>query len=74
MKNVSPTTKRCRVCGAVKPLDDFHLNRLKDDGHCDDCRRCRQLRYRLTHSPLSRQLGRFTAEDLQEGLSAVASL
>ncbi len=57
--------KRCRVCGMVKKLSEFHRNLLNDDGHHDDCRRCRQLYYRRYYSPLAKQLSHLTAEDIE---------
>ncbi len=36
-----PVTKRCRECGQVKPLDEFHSRVSAPDGHRSDCRDCR---------------------------------
>lgn len=34
------TEKRCPRCGQVKPLDEFGLNKSKNDGHSDYCKEC----------------------------------
>lgn len=57
--------KRCRVCGLVKKLSDFHRNLLHDDGRHDECRRCRQLYYRRYHTALAQQLAHLTADDIE---------
>src|SRR5262245_41819246 len=36
----NPTTKRCRLCGATKPIDYFHRDRTKRDGHDTRCKEC----------------------------------
>lgn len=40
--------KRCSVCGELKPLSEFALNKYKKDGHACDCKGCRK-RYRDKH-------------------------
>ncbi len=57
--------KRCRVCGLVKKLTDFHRNLLNDDGRHDECRRCRQLYYRRVYTPLAQQLAHLSADDIE---------
>jgi hypothetical protein len=37
-------TKRCRVCGEVRPLSDFYRQAGCKDGHRNDCRFCFQAR------------------------------
>lgn len=33
--------KRCNACGHIKPLDDFHRNSERPDGHLAQCKECR---------------------------------
>lgn len=40
--------KRCSVCGELKPLSEFALNRARKDGHACDCKTCRK-KYRDKH-------------------------
>lgn len=40
--------KRCSVCGELKPLSEFALNRARKDGHACDCKACRK-KYRDQH-------------------------
>jgi hypothetical protein len=35
-----PSSKRCRVCGEIKPLDDFYETAGMADGHRHDCKVC----------------------------------
>jgi hypothetical protein len=37
-------TKRCKDCGEVKPLDDFHRNNWRKDGHQSFCKPCHNAR------------------------------
>lgn len=37
---MSTETKRCVKCKEVKPLDQFHKNRARKDGHQDACKPC----------------------------------
>src|SRR5439155_14116970 len=34
------TMKRCKVCGQLKPLDDFYRLATMRDGHRNDCKAC----------------------------------
>ena len=38
--------KRCSLCGLVKPLSDFHLDRRVSDGHKAKCKGCQNRAYR----------------------------
>lgn len=38
------TSKRCYKCGVTKPLEDFHRDRHKRDGHQDICKGCTKIR------------------------------
>ena len=38
MKEETPTTKVCKVCGQEKPLDAFQ--RTRNSGHVDTCKEC----------------------------------
>ncbi|HAS56012.1 MAG TPA: hypothetical protein DCR94_01910 [Firmicutes bacterium] len=40
--------KRCYVCGEIKPISEFALNKTKKDGHNSDCKSCRKI-YRDKH-------------------------
>ena len=33
-------TKRCSTCGVVKPLDEFHLDRARQDRRQNNCKAC----------------------------------
>ena len=33
-------SKRCRICGEYKPIDEFYRNHTHKDGHGDECRVC----------------------------------
>lgn len=57
--------KRCTICREMKPLSAFNLDAHRPDGHMLVCRRCQQLRRRKA-SPLSKQLARFTTDDLEQ--------
>ena len=57
--------KRCTICREMKPLSAFNLDSHRPDGHMLVCRRCQQLRRRKA-SPLSKQLARFTTDDLEQ--------
>src|SRR5204863_5514003 len=35
------SVKRCPRCGLTKPLSEFHLNRVRRDGHQSICKVCR---------------------------------
>jgi hypothetical protein len=35
-------TKRCSGCTELKPVDDFHRDRLKRDGRASRCKDCRR--------------------------------
>lgn len=36
--------KTCRLCGEDKPLEQYHRNRIRKDGHGDRCKSCCKLR------------------------------
>lgn len=38
----SPTEKKCRKCGVVKPIQQFSRHRDGADGHINKCRSCEQ--------------------------------
>lgn len=40
--------KKCSVCGELKPLSEFAINKTKKDGHACDCKECRK-KYRDQH-------------------------
>lgn len=40
--------KKCSVCGELKPLSEFAINKTKKDGHACDCKSCRK-KYRDQH-------------------------
>jgi hypothetical protein len=50
-----PASKRCRVCGETKPLDDFYRARAARDGFRNDCKACnlerRKAAYRANPRP-----------------------
>lgn len=33
-------SKRCRICGEYKPIDEFYKNHTHKDGHGDECKPC----------------------------------
>jgi hypothetical protein len=46
VQKVSPTNgtaKRCKVCGELKPISQFHPHHLAHDGHVGTCMRCQRL-------------------------------
>lgn len=55
--------KSCRVCGEVKPLDEFYRRRDAPDGYRSDCRAClieRTRRYYEAHrKPVARVKARY---------------
>ena len=65
--------KRCTICREMKPLSAFNLDSHRPDGHMFACRRCQQLRRRKA-SPLSKQLARFTTDDLEQEILRRRSL
>ena len=65
--------KRCTICREMKPLSAFNLDSHRPDGHMLACRRCQQLRRRKA-SPLSKQLARFTTDDLEQEILRRRSL
>ena len=42
-------SKPCTKCGEVKPLDQFHKDRSKRDGHANRCRDCERELHRLRY-------------------------
>lgn len=47
MSTVEPeAVKRCRICGVVKPLTEFHRNRSKADGLRGECKGCHRVEVR----------------------------
>lgn len=40
--------KKCSVCGEIKPLTEFALNKSRKDGLASDCKSCRKI-YRDNH-------------------------
>ena len=34
------TMKWCSICNQYKPIDEFHLNKSKKDGHAGECKLC----------------------------------
>ena len=40
--------KKCSVCGELRPLSEFAINRTRKDGHASDCKACRK-KYRNKH-------------------------
>ena len=67
------THKRCPRCGRTLPASAFAADRTQRDCLDPECKRCRQLR-RREKSPLSKQLARFTDDDLQSELDRRAQL
>lgn len=41
--------KRCRSCGHVKPIGEFHVDRHTVDGRRTECRSCRNSKFRDWH-------------------------
>ncbi len=35
--------KRCRDCGKIKPIEEFHVDKEKSDGHRGRCAKCRNV-------------------------------
>ena len=45
-------TKRCKICGKIKPLDEFYVNKGMADGHLNICKECvreRSRQYQQEH-------------------------
>jgi hypothetical protein len=38
--------KKCKKCGKVKPLSDFHVNKLSSDGRSSYCKECMSKYYK----------------------------
>lgn len=36
--------KRCYACGEIKPIEQFHRNKSKKDGHSEECKPCKVRR------------------------------
>jgi hypothetical protein len=49
-----PPAKRCRTCGAEKPLAEFPFDGKTADGHRNVCRTCPQRRVRERRAELAR--------------------
>ena len=32
--------KKCRICGEVLPIENFHKKKISPDGHSNDCKNC----------------------------------
>jgi hypothetical protein len=43
---VTVRVKRCRSCGATKPLEDFHRSPVSKDGRAARCKSCRNAEAR----------------------------
>ena len=61
-----PHEKRCRVCGALKPTDDFYTDARMRDGLRNLCKACHclestRLRAIATEARCSTSVGRFTS-------------
>jgi hypothetical protein len=50
--------KRCRRCGVVKPLPDFHRDRHRPDGRTSACAACRQKRAAAWNAARGRERAR----------------
>lgn len=35
--------KRCSKCGEIKPIEEFGINRSREDGRAHDCLKCHRL-------------------------------
>ena len=45
-------TKRCKICGKIKPLDEFYVNKGMADGYLNICKECvreRSRQYQQEH-------------------------
>lgn len=66
-------TKKCRVCGADKPLNHFpKCNKYTDgyDTRCKTCTNAYQKEHRLAKGGGNAELGKYTPRELIEELKA----
>lgn len=42
--------KRCKKCGEVKPIDEFHRAKGMADGHRNECKDCHRARMRVWYA------------------------
>lgn len=67
-----PPMKRCRLCGRIKPLTDFHRRALSPDGRQVECKVCRS---RITMaSRLTILLRYFSEHDISNELARRAAI
>lgn len=52
---LSTASKKCRLCGVEKPLDQFHRDRSKSDGRRNECKPCKCADVRLRKNPEKRR-------------------
>lgn len=57
--------KICSVCGELKPLSEFAINKTKKDGHASDCKGCRK-RYRDKHYQEHKEYYKRKAKEYKE--------
>lgn len=48
---LSTATKKCRLCGVEKPLDEFHRDRSKADGRRNECKPCKCADVKTRRNP-----------------------
>ena len=54
--------QRCNRCKVEKPLDGFHKNRKKENGHSPECKTCANKRSKLRYQREGEKLRRQMAE------------
>jgi hypothetical protein len=62
MSDDTVTTKRCRICEELKPLDDFGSHRAHADGKQNYCRPCRNLLNKNMLTPEQRERKKANAQ------------
>jgi hypothetical protein len=59
--------KRCKVCGELKPLEDFYAMAQMRDGHRNECKACnlaaKAARYRENPEPTKARVRKWQAEN-----------
>lgn len=66
-------TKKCWICQEVQPLDQFHKNATRADGHQDACKVCwreylQERRFRREHGP--KRVETFTLDEVKTAMAS----
>ena len=53
MMKCEKVSKKCSICGEIKPLDDFHNNKQMKDGKHSQCKVCRNINSKKSYHSLT---------------------